>query len=268
MGRFAPQAYKADNLNMGINPFTCGFQNSERDWDVVIRTQNFDLMLQGHTQPTLAEQETFRTKDVPLPSTIYETGLQIKATSVILDVALGPMAPVCVALQTFCHTDWPHIEAHLNLTQEDHTPILPLILRWIQLELSVYLEDLKQGRPSTPPNFSQLERIITRQAFHQFSPMPSRYHATPSTAVPTNLPSTGSAPLAPTTPQATTSTAGAVSGSRDPGQRVDNPSPVATLQTAFANANVCIAQLRNHAKNYHQRCYKHHCSNLPELPPL
>ncbi|KAL7576624.1 hypothetical protein ACA910_005562 [Epithemia clementina (nom. ined.)] len=55
MGRFAPRAYEADNLSMGINPFTCGLQNSERDQDVVIRTQNFDLMLQCHTQPTLAE---------------------------------------------------------------------------------------------------------------------------------------------------------------------------------------------------------------------
>ncbi|KAL7562594.1 hypothetical protein ACA910_002704 [Epithemia clementina (nom. ined.)] len=77
--------------------------------------------------------------------------------------------------------------------------------------------------------------------------MPSRYRATPSTAVPTNSLSTGSAPLAPTALLATTSTAGAVGGSWDPGQRLDNPSPVATLQTAFANANVRIAQLRDHA---------------------
>ncbi|KAL7558632.1 hypothetical protein ACA910_019463 [Epithemia clementina (nom. ined.)] len=129
MGRFAPRAYEADNLSMRINRFTCGFQNSKHNRDVIIRTQNFDLMLQGHMQPTLAEQETFCTKDVPLPSTIYKTGLQVKATSVILSVASGSMAPVCIALPMFCCTDWPHIEAHLNLTQEDHTPILPLILR-------------------------------------------------------------------------------------------------------------------------------------------
>ncbi|KAL7565235.1 hypothetical protein ACA910_016572 [Epithemia clementina (nom. ined.)] len=77
--------------------------------------------------------------------------------------------------------------------------------------------------------------------------MPSRYLATPATAIPTNQPSTGPAPMAPTTPLATASAAGVVSDSRDPGQCVDNPSPVATLQTAFANANVHIAQLHNHA---------------------
>ncbi|KAL7569593.1 hypothetical protein ACA910_009563 [Epithemia clementina (nom. ined.)] len=128
MGRFAPWAYKAEDLSVGINPFTCGFQNSDRDRDVVIQTQNFDLMLQGHMQPTLAEQETFRTKEVPLPNTIYETGLQLKATSIVLDVVIGLQAPASIALCTFCCTDWPQMEAHLNLSMEDYTPILPLIL--------------------------------------------------------------------------------------------------------------------------------------------
>ncbi|KAL7573675.1 hypothetical protein ACA910_008362 [Epithemia clementina (nom. ined.)] len=52
MGWFAPCTYKANNLTMGINPFTCGFQNSNCDRDVVVCTQNFDLMLQGHTAHT------------------------------------------------------------------------------------------------------------------------------------------------------------------------------------------------------------------------
>ncbi|KAL7566310.1 hypothetical protein ACA910_013635 [Epithemia clementina (nom. ined.)] len=159
MGRFAPRAYKAEDLSVGINPFTCGFQNSDRDWDVVIRTQHFDLMLQGHMQPTLAEQETFRTKDVPLPNTIYKAGLQLKATSIVPDVVLGLQAPLSIALGAFFRTDWPHMEAHLNLSMEDYTPILPLILQWVQMELFAYLDELKQGQPSAPQLFNQLEQI-------------------------------------------------------------------------------------------------------------
>ncbi|KAL7574121.1 hypothetical protein ACA910_014808 [Epithemia clementina (nom. ined.)] len=245
MGRFAPRTYEADDLTVGINPFTCGFQNSDRDRDVVVRTQNFDLMLQGHTQPTLAEQETFRTKDVPLPNTIYEAGLQLKATSVVLDVVLGCNAPICNTLRFFCRDKWPHIEAHLNLSADDHTPVLPLILCWVQLELSAYLNDLRQGRPSAPPpppNFDQLGRIITRRAYHQFSPMPIRYRVTPTMApTPASSAVGGAISAAPST----AGTPGAAS--RDPGPRVENPTPVAAFQTAFTAANIRIAQLRDHA---------------------
>ena len=240
MGRLAPRPYEAEDLTIGISPFTCGFQNGERDRDIIIRTQNFDLMMQGHTQPTLAEQETFRTKDVPIPRTIYEAGLQIKATSVVLDVVLGTHAPLCAALREFCLSAWPHIEAHLNLSLEDHTPILPLILCWVQLEMAAYLQDLNQGRRALVPAFGELERIITRRAHHQFAPMPTRYMvAAPAPAAPA---ATG------TTPAANTATGrSANSGNRDPGDRVENPSPVPALQTAFNNAGIRIAQLREHA---------------------
>ncbi|KAL7574005.1 hypothetical protein ACA910_015586 [Epithemia clementina (nom. ined.)] len=72
-------------------------------------------MRQGHTQHTLAEQETFRMKDVSLPNTTYEAELQLKAISIILDVVLGLQAPVSIALCTFCRTDWPQVEVHGGL---------------------------------------------------------------------------------------------------------------------------------------------------------
>ena len=239
MGRIAPKTHEMEDLGVGLNPFSCGFQNSEKDREVVIRAQNMDLMLQGHTQPTLAEQETFKTKEVPVPTTIYEAGLQIKATSVTLDVVLGVHAPLSQSLRRFCWETWPTLEAHLNLSSEDHTPILPLILRKIQLEMSAYLQAINQGRPVVVPSFQELEWIVTAQAFHQFAPMPSKYRVVPETPAP---PSRGAPPSGGggNNPRVD-------NNHRDPGQQVENDNHVAALQEAFTNSGTRIAQLREHA---------------------
>ncbi|KAL7559641.1 hypothetical protein ACA910_006239 [Epithemia clementina (nom. ined.)] len=50
---------------------------------------------------------------------------------------------------------------------------------------------------------------------------------------------------APMVPNAPGPTSGG--NNRDPGKRVDNPNPIATLQAAFTQANVRIAQLKDYA---------------------
>ena len=69
-GRFAASYHEVDDLTKGLQPFTCGFQSTERDHDVATRATQFDQMMAGLVAPSLAEQETFRTKEVPLPSTV------------------------------------------------------------------------------------------------------------------------------------------------------------------------------------------------------
>ena len=63
--RLASHIHEAEDLTKGVSPFTCGYQVGERDQDVAVRAHRFDQMLLGHTDPTLAEQETLRTRDLP-----------------------------------------------------------------------------------------------------------------------------------------------------------------------------------------------------------
>ena len=65
--RLASHTHEAEDLTKGVSLFSCGYQVGERDQDVAVQAHRFDQMLLGHTNPTLAEQETLRTKDLPLP---------------------------------------------------------------------------------------------------------------------------------------------------------------------------------------------------------
>ena len=56
--RLASHTHEARDLTKGVSLFTCGYQVGERDQDVAVRAHRFDQMLLGHTNPTLAEQET------------------------------------------------------------------------------------------------------------------------------------------------------------------------------------------------------------------
>ena len=88
---FAASYNKVDNLTKGLQPFTCGFQSTEWDHNVASTASQFDQMMAGLVAPSLAEQETFSTKEVPLPLMVYQLGMQLGCTSVVFGVVLGPV---------------------------------------------------------------------------------------------------------------------------------------------------------------------------------
>ena len=75
--RFAPAMHKLDDLSLGINPFTCGYFADEKEQAAMLCTQQYDLMLQSATSPTVTEQEAFTTKKIPFPANPYAAGLQL-----------------------------------------------------------------------------------------------------------------------------------------------------------------------------------------------
>ena len=77
-------------------------QVGERNTAISAQALRFDQMQLGHTAPTLAEQDTLCTKEVPMPQSIYELGTQLGCTSVVLDVVLGDTSPLATTLRNFC----------------------------------------------------------------------------------------------------------------------------------------------------------------------
>ena len=161
-----------DDLTKGLQPFTCGFQSTERDRDVASRASQFDQMMAGLVAPSLAEQETFRTKEVPLPSTVYQLGTQLGCTSVVFGVVLGPIHPLAQDLRSFCLNEWPLVEAALSTSSDDSTLVLPIILRWFQIKTLAYFRSLSMGRTAHTPNFQEITAIIERRAYHLLPPLP------------------------------------------------------------------------------------------------
>ena len=99
-------------------------------------------MMNGMTAPSLAEQETFSTKEVPIPGTVFEGGLKIRGCSLILDVALGPAEPMASNYCDFCILDWPAMESTLqmNALQDPGLVgnVMSNVLRWLQVHMCEY----------------------------------------------------------------------------------------------------------------------------------
>ena len=249
-GRFAASYHEVDDLTKGLQPFTCGFQSTERDRDVASRASQFDQMMAGLVAPSLAEQETFRTKEVPLPSTVYQLGTQLGCSSVVFDMVLRPIHPLAQDLRSFCLNEWPLVEAALSTSLDDSTLVLSIILRWFQIETLAYFRSLSMGRTAHTPNFQEITAIIERRAYHLLPPLPRQYLA----PAPPNRPagitaeapsSAGSSPRAPGS--------AAPDNRRDPGPRISNPSGVPEWVAAFNNSNTTIRALRQFAPNTHDR---------------
>ena len=105
-GQLASHLFEGEDLSKGLSPFTCGFQVGECDTAISARALHFDQMQLGHTTPTLAEQDTLRTKEVPVPQSIYELGTQLACTSMVLDMVLGDTSPLATMLLNFCIAEW------------------------------------------------------------------------------------------------------------------------------------------------------------------
>ena len=97
-GQLASHLFEGEDLSKGLSPFTCGFQVGERDTAISAQALRFDQMQLGHTTPTLAEQDTLRTKEVPMPQSIYELGTQLTCMCMVLDVVLGDTSPLATTL--------------------------------------------------------------------------------------------------------------------------------------------------------------------------
>ena len=222
-GRFAASYHEVDDLMKGLQPFTCGFQSTDRDRDMATRATQFDQMMAGLVTPSLAEQETFRTKEVPLPSSVYQLGTQLGCTSVVFDVVLGPIHPLAQDLHSFCLNEWPFMEAALSTSADDSTLVLPIILRWFQIETLAYSRSLSMGRTAHTPNFQEITALIERRAYHLLPPLPRQYLA----PVPANRPTsaTTEVPSSVGHPPGAPGSA-APDNRRDPGQRIKNPSMV------------------------------------------
>ena len=224
--RLASHTHEAEDLTKGVSPFTCRYQVRERDQDVAVRAHHFDQMLLGHTNPTLAEQETLRMKDLPLPLTIYQFTMQLGCFSTVLDVVLGESHPAAVTLRNFCLTEWPNLEHSLQGMPDNARPYLPSMLLWFHKRFGAYLRGLLAGRPLPVPRLELFTELIEFRSFHNLLPMPRRYIQALPTAAPLTLnPPGDTAPAA--------GPAGDPGPRRDPGQRVTNPNPVAQFTDAY-----------------------------------
>ena len=249
-GRFAASYHEVDDLTKGLQPFTCGFQSTERDRNVATRATQFDQMMAGLVAPSLAEQETFRTKEVPLPSTVYQLGTQLGCTSVVFDVVLGPIHPLAQDLRSFCLNEWPLVEAALQTSVDDSTLVLPIILRWFQIETLAYFRSLSMGRTAHTPNFQEITALIERRAYHLLPPLPRQYLA-PATA-PRPVSAAAEVPRSVGHPSGTPSGT-APDNRRDPGPRINNPNMVPEWGAAFNSSNTTIRALREFAPSTHDR---------------
>ena len=238
--RLASHVHEAEDLTKGASPFTCGYQVGERDQDVAVRAHRFDQILLGHTNPTLAEQETLRTKDLPLPLTIYQFTTQLGCFSTVLDVALGENHPAAVTLRNFCLTEWPNLEHSLQGMPDDVRPYLPSMLLWFHKRFGAYFRGLLSGRPLPVPRLELFTELIEFRSFHNLPPMPRRYIQRPPETTPLTL-----TPLR--DPAPTAGPTGDPGPRRDPGQRVTNPNPVAQFTEAYSASGRRIADLRGSA---------------------
>lgn len=238
-GRFAPRPHEMDDLTLGLHPFTTGYFDDETGTEVRVRAQRFDTMMNGNAAPSLAEQDTFTTKEVPIPASVFGGGLQIKGCSVVLDVVLGNADPLAASYRAFCTRDWPSMEAILQLCAthdlDISSNVMPGILRWIQVHIGDYFQDLQRGNNQPElPNFRDLVRITQRRTFNLLPPLPFRYRVTtPASDGPTR----GAAPVPAPAP------APALPGRG--GAMVTNPSINRTWKTAFDNARRRLVELRS-----------------------
>lgn len=178
---------QVNNLSAGILPFTCSHFIGEKGVAVQVRAEQYDLALAGLLMPTVAEQETFRTKDVPLPATTYHCGAMVQGMSVALDVIQGVNHPNATALCQFCHSNWQHIMAVLEQSSAflAEGNILPRICREIQSKVGIYFRWVLARGVVPTPRYGTITEKILRGQFNLMLPMP----------VDIQLPCTTSAPI-------------------------------------------------------------------------
>jgi hypothetical protein len=257
-GRFYANIQETNDLTKGISPFTCGLLRGSRDpasMAATTRINSFDLMQSGAAAPSLAEQAFLSSNDVTFPTTIHGAGRQLNNTSIVLDVVLGHDHHLATAYRDFCKGTWRNIEAYLYAIEPGSSlPVLPLIMRWMQLELGAYFRALADDIPVPFPKFNRLGADITRNAFHLLPPLPAQYFTDTNGAARMLPPTTkGPPPTPPATsppsrhPSSTPTTTPTTQRNSSPnGNRIINPFPNPTWITALTNWGRKINELRQH----------------------
>ena len=64
-GCVGPHVHQLNDLTVGLSPFTCGFFVGQKGSPVATRVKRYDSAMAGVAAPTIAEQDEFRTKEVP-----------------------------------------------------------------------------------------------------------------------------------------------------------------------------------------------------------
>lgn len=142
-------------------------------------------MLSGSAAPSLAEQAYLSSNIVTVPANIYGAEQQITSTSIVLDVILGDDHPLATAYRKFCRTTWRSIKANLYAIEPGSSlPTLPLIMRWMQLELGAYFRPLSDNSFASPAKTSPgTPSICCPLYLHSTSPAPLdcqlHYHQLP-----------------------------------------------------------------------------------------
>ena len=264
-GQVASHLLEGEDLSKCLSPFTCGFQVGERDTAISAQALHFDQMQLGHTTPTLAEQDTLRTKEVPVPQSIYELGMQLACTSVVLDIILGNAAPLTTTLRNFCIVERPLMEASLDAMREDPMPILPSMLRWVQLQMAAYIQGISTCHHLPLPRFEYLHDVVQQRTFQLLPHIPSQYGmATTPAAAPC---SSGNPPtnLNPSTPSISGGAAESGSSNRDPGQRVANPSPIERFTQAYTTVGCSLSSIWGNAPSTTDRTTDRNANTLVNL---
>lgn len=233
-GKVAPHVHQVNDLTAGVSPFTCGFLVGQQGSPVQVRVERYDLALQGLIAPTVAEQETFRTREVPLPASTYQCGTMLQATSMVVDVIQGVMHPHSRALRNFCMQDWPEMLAMLEQSGVAARAgnILPRICREVQSLMGVYYRRLLAGGLPSVPNYSGIAEKVLHGQFSLLLELPM------DLAVPAAQgPAPRGAPVQPSAPPSR----------RDPGAAVRNPRPVQAWMTALTESGLRLATVRRHA---------------------
>ena len=171
-------------------------------------------------------------------------------TSVVFDMVLGPIHPLAQDLRLFCLNEWPLVEAALSTSVDDSTLVLPIILRWFQIETLAYFRSLSMGRTAHMPNFQEIMALIERRAYHLQPPLPQQYLVPATATRPASASTEG--PSSVGHPPAAQSIA-SPDNQRVPGPRINNPGLVPEWGEAFNNSNKTIRALREFAPSTHDR---------------
>ena len=252
-GQLASHLFEGEDLSKGLSPFTCRFQVGEHDTAISARALGFDQMQLGHTAPTLAEQDTLRTKEVPVPQSIYELGTQLACTSMVLDVVLGDASPLATTLRNFCITEWPLMEVSLHAIGEDPTPVLPSMLRWVQLQMAAYFQGISTRRHLPLPCSKYLHDVVQQRTFHLLPLIPSRYVTTTTPAAAPRWSGNPPTNPNPTTPSMSGGVAESGPSNRDLGQQVANPSPIEQFTRAYTAVGRSLSSIRGNAPSTTER---------------
>lgn len=244
--KVAPHVHQVNDLTAGVSPFTCGFLVGQQGSPVQVRVERYDLSLQGLIAPTVAEQGTFSTREVPLPVSTYQCGTMLQATSMVVDVIQGVGHPHARALQAFCTQEWPEMLAMLEQSgvAARSGNILPRICREVQSLMGVYFRRLLAGTLPKVPNYSGIAEKVLHGQFSLLLELPVDMVMPVPNMSPVGGTARASAPNAPLRQPS--------ANPRDPGILVRNPRPVQAWITALVDSGLRVGSIRRHAPTTQQ----------------